>query len=45
MKFPKPLNLTINEYPDFLTPQPKLFKEIITDKIYPNEGSARDEYL
>jgi hypothetical protein len=23
----------------------KRTKEIITEKIYPNEGSARDEYL
>ncbi len=32
MKFPKPKKLTKNEYPDLLTPQPELFKELINEK-------------
>jgi hypothetical protein len=42
MKFPKPKKLTKNEYPDLLTPQPELFKELINEIIYPKEGSARE---
>jgi hypothetical protein len=45
MKFPKPKKLTKNEYPDLLTPQPELFKELINEIIYPKEGSARERYL
>ncbi len=45
MKFPKPRILTKNEYPDLKTPQPDLFKELINEIIYPEEGSARERYL
>ncbi len=45
MKFPKPRILTKNEYPDLKTPQPELFKELINEIIYPEEGSARERYL
>ncbi len=38
MKFPKPKNLTINEYPDLDTPQPELFKDLINNLIYLTEG-------
>ncbi len=45
MKFPKPRILTKNEYPDLKTPQPDLFKELINEIIYPEDGSARERYL
>jgi len=45
MKFPKPRTLTQNSYPDLQTPQPVLFKELVTEIIYPTEGSPRDQYI
>ncbi len=45
MKFPKPRNLTINEYPNLCTPQPDLFKGLVNEIIHPSEGSARERYL
>jgi hypothetical protein len=45
MKFPKPRTLTQNSYPDSPTPQPTLFKELVTEIIYPIEGSPRDQYI
>ncbi|MFN9905973.1 MAG: hypothetical protein ACK56F_07595, partial [bacterium] len=45
MKFPKPRTLSLNDHDDLSTPQPKLFKELVNDIIFPPEGSPRDRYL
>ena len=45
MKFPKPRTLSFNDHDDLATPQPKLFKELVNDIIFPPEGSPRDRYL
>ena len=42
MKFPKPRTLSFNDHDDLSTPQPKLFKELVNDIIFPPEGSPRD---
>jgi hypothetical protein len=37
MKFPKPRELKINEYPDLALSQPELFKKMISQIVYPKD--------
>ena len=45
MKFPKPRVLTENNYPDADISQPKLFKKLVNEVIYPPETSPLDKYI
>ena len=45
MKFQKPRILTENNYPDADISQPKLFKKLVHEVIYPPENSPLDKYI
>ena len=45
MKFPKPRTLLKNEYPDLNINPPELYRKLIKEIVYPEQGSIRDRYL
>ena len=45
MKFQKPRVLSENNYPDADISQPKLFKKLVNEVIYPLENSPLDKYI
>ena len=45
MKFPKPKQLLINEYPDIVMSNPELVKKMIQDIIFPAQNSSVFKYL
>jgi hypothetical protein len=45
MKFQKPRVLSENNYPDADISQPKLFKKLVNEVIYPPENSPLDKYI
>ena len=45
MKFPKPKTLVTNEYPDNITPQPILLRNLVQEIIYPEDSSNMGKYI
>ena len=45
MKFPKPINLLKNEFPDLTVVQPSIFKKVVSEIVYPEEDTKRDRYI
>ena len=45
MKFPRPRNLLINEYPDLTTEQPELFCELVQQFVHPPPQSNMESYI
>jgi len=44
MKFPRPRQLLINEYPDLVFSQPELLQKMVTEIVHPKKGSKMDRY-
>ena len=45
MKFPRPKNLLLNEYPDLTTGQPELFSELMQQFVHPLPQSNMESYI
>ena len=45
LKFPRPRQLLLNEYPDSTETQPELFNQLITSFVKPQENSRMDNYI